>query len=112
PGGRTLCSGRVALADLGEWGPKVRLGLVSAWTMDPLDYYRERMHTRPLDPALPSRARDESAPVEHLASGSALIAQLLKACLDAGVDIRLSTPAERLVVEDGRVVGATARSGE
>ena len=40
--------------------------------------------------------------------GTALIGALLKACLDRGVDVRLTTPAEQLVVEDGRVVGVIA----
>ncbi len=38
--------------------------------------------------------------------GGALIAGLVRGCLDHGVELRLETPARGLVVEDGRVVGA------
>lgn len=44
--------------------------------------------------------------------GQSLIAQLLKACTAAGVEIRTGTPLVDLVVEDGRVVGVVTDAGE
>jgi succinate dehydrogenase/fumarate reductase flavoprotein subunit len=43
--------------------------------------------------------------------GPALLAGLVRGALDAGVSFRLSTPAQRLVTEDGVVVGVVALSG-
>jgi succinate dehydrogenase/fumarate reductase flavoprotein subunit len=40
--------------------------------------------------------------------GTALIARLLHSCLERGIEIRYNTPATRLVVENGRVVGIIA----
>jgi 3-oxosteroid 1-dehydrogenase len=110
PGARTLDAGKVASAPLGEWGPRVRLGQQSAWLMDKLDYYRGQGHVRPLK-AMPSRMAavgEEVKTPEFFASGSALVAQLLKGCLDQGVSIRTETPAKELIVQDGRVVGVAA----
>jgi 3-oxosteroid 1-dehydrogenase len=109
-GGRPLSSGRFELATLGDWSPKIRLGMLSAWTMDPLSYYAEQMHTRPLDVSLPVRAVAQGTRPEFLASGSALVGQLLRACLARGVEIRTETPADELVVGAGRVVGVRAAS--
>lgn len=40
--------------------------------------------------------------------GNALSIGLLKGCLDQGVDVRLETPAKRLIMDSGRVVGLVA----
>lgn len=42
----------------------------------------------------------------QLVNGNALVARLLKSALDAGVTVRTEAPAEALLVEDGRIVGA------
>lgn len=42
----------------------------------------------------------------QLVNGNALVARLLRSALDRGVTIRTDAPVERLLVEDGRVVGA------
>ena len=42
----------------------------------------------------------------QLVNGNALVARLLRSALDKGVAIRTEAPAEGLVVEGGRVVGA------
>ena len=44
-------------------------------------------------------------------AGAGLAAWMLKAALDRGVTFWLETPAVRLIVEDGEVIGATVRSG-
>jgi 3-oxosteroid 1-dehydrogenase len=117
PGARTLDPGKFRTADLGAWGEKVRLGAQSAWTMDKLDYYRSRGHVQPLGTTPPrqtSLAPGEVPPVpEYLASGTALIGQLLKGCLEQGVTLYTETPAKELLVRNGRVVGVRAeRDGE
>lgn len=42
----------------------------------------------------------------HLVNGNALVARLLRSALDAGVRIRTDAPAETLLVEGERIVGA------
>ena len=48
----------------------------------------------------------------YLTNGNALVARLRMSLLDRKVPIRLSTPMESLVVEDGAVVGVTVRTGD
>jgi len=113
PGSRTLSSHRVTASDLGEWEESLRLGLLSAWTMDPMSYYRERMHLLAPSPDAPRRGSTDGSRPEHLASGTALIAQLLLGCLEQGVTVWTDAPATELLVEGGRVVGVKAtRDGE
>jgi 3-oxosteroid 1-dehydrogenase len=115
PGARTLDGGKVAAADLGDWAGKVRLGAQSAWRIDKLDYYRGRGHVQPLGTIPPRMAAPGEAveTPEFFASGSALIAQLLKGCLEQGVTIYTETPGRELLVQGGRVVGVRAeRDGE
>lgn len=47
----------------------------------------------------------------RLTMGTALAGRLFKSALDAGVDMRENAPVERLLVEDGRVVGVCATIG-
>lgn len=44
--------------------------------------------------------------------GRALVVALLSDCLERGVEVRTSTPASRLAIEGGRVVGVHTDSGE
>ncbi|ESR26863.1 FAD-dependent oxidoreductase [Lutibaculum baratangense] len=46
----------------------------------------------------------------RLVLGNALVARLLKTCLNAGVEIRVNVATERLVLEKGWVVGVAARA--
>lgn len=115
PGARTLDAGKVAAADLGEWGPKVRISIQSAWRIDKLDYYRGQGHVKPLGTIPPRMGNpgDKVETPEFFASGSALIGQLVKGCLEQGVTIYTGTPAIELLVDGGRVVGVRAeRNGE
>jgi 3-oxosteroid 1-dehydrogenase len=109
-GARTLSAHRTRLADIPDgWGEKVRISAVSGWTMDPLDYYRQRLHIQPLVPGLPSRISPPGSPrPADVASGAALIGTLLRGAIEQGVRIELSTPARQLLVADGRVVGVRA----
>jgi 3-oxosteroid 1-dehydrogenase len=117
PGARTLDAGKFTVADLGEWGPKVRLGSSSTWNADKLDNYRNRAHVQPLG-SRPPRPRvllhGEKPPTpEYLASGAALIGRLLQGCLENGVTVHTETPARELLIDGGRVVGVRCeRDGE
>ncbi|HWL42056.1 MAG TPA: FAD-dependent oxidoreductase [Ilumatobacter sp.] len=106
-GGRTLDAGKVALTSLGEWAPRLRLGPNSAWTMDKLVSYAERHHVAVPDANRPRRPAGQAVN-EHVANGAALIAQLLRGCLAQGVTVHVDTPADHLVVDEGRVVGVKA----
>jgi 3-oxosteroid 1-dehydrogenase len=116
PGARTLDAGRFAVEELGEWGPRVRLGGSSAWTIDKFDYYSNRGHVQPPAEAPARPHRSGVLPTEtptHFASGTALVGQLLKGCLEQRFAIRTETPAHELLVDGGRVVGVRAeRDGE
>ena len=49
----------------------------------------------------------------HLVNGNALIAGLAKSAFDKGIEIRVNTPAVRLITEQGRVCGAVVmRDGQ
>jgi 3-oxosteroid 1-dehydrogenase len=113
-GARALLGGKVRLTDLpGTWGEKVRTSVISGAAMDPLDYYRDRLWLQPLVPGLPSRTSPLGSPrPDTVARGAGLIAGLLRAALQHGAQVELSTPARQLLVEDGRVVGVRATKGE
>ena len=112
-GGRPLCSQRVEREPLGEWGDRIRMGRAGSWHMNPTDYYRNRVHLMSAEDSPPTYASDPNAPVEAFANGTALAAQLVRSCLSSGVEFQGATRVERLLVEDGRVVGAVAvTSGE
>lgn len=110
-GGRTLEVAGFSLGDLGDWADKVRVdpGLRSEHNL--LEYYRQSMHLSPPDSPAMRMAGTGASAVDMWWRGTALIGALLKASLDRGVDVRLSTPAQELVVDDGRVVGVVASRG-
>lgn len=124
PGGRALDSGKVALADVGEWAECVRFGPGSPWAGDKFDFYRESMHARPSGKGAfhPGRAFVDVGNVEyadapktfsHVAGGTALVVQLLRGCIEQGVVFAMKSPVRDLVVDDGRVVGVRLeRDGE
>jgi 3-oxosteroid 1-dehydrogenase len=107
PGARTLDSGKVPTAGLGEWAGRLRLGSQSVWTSDKLDYYRHKGHLAHPGSSPAPAPRGDGAP-EYVAAGTALVAQLLQACLDRGVTVCADSPVEELLVEGGRVVGVRA----
>lgn len=114
-GGRTLDPGTVALADLGEWAPKLRIGANSRsdGTLDRLAPKGGRHHILPLDhPALAGATPRPEEAGKHVIVGSALAAQLLRAALEQGVTILLDTPVKQLLVADGRVVGVRAETAD
>ena len=106
PGGRTVeCTG-ISLAELGPWAERLRKEPRLRSSTNLLGYYAERHHLRA--PA-PNGARSGDDPeVDVYWRGTALVAQLLRACLAHGVEVLVETPATKLAVEDGRVVGVQA----
>ncbi|NIE75160.1 FAD-dependent oxidoreductase [Pantoea sp. Ap-967] len=48
----------------------------------------------------------------HLVNGVALVARLAKSAADLGVQLQTSSPARRLLVEDGKVVGAVVDTAQ
>jgi succinate dehydrogenase/fumarate reductase flavoprotein subunit len=48
----------------------------------------------------------------QLVNGTALVGRLLRSALDAGVDIRVSTPVTELIRANGRVTGVVADGGD
>ncbi len=104
PGGRTLEPELFNTKQLGDWAKKLRpapttlgapmtLGELKGWNgfinpqNIPFDLIRQRMGQG------------------LVGMGVALIAALLKGCLDRGIEIVLETRGRRLVIDDGRIRG-------
>ncbi len=114
-GGRTLDPGTVALADLGEWAPKLRVGAASLsdGTIDRLAPKGAMHHVLPPGHEALSPPGNPDEFGRYVIIGSALVAQLLRAALAQDVAILLETPAKQVLVDGGRVVGVRAeRDGE
>ncbi len=99
-GGRALDNDLFDFRLLGDWADKVFHGG---------DIYRLMLRETPLgggsgmiDPAEMQRRTEE----DLRGFGQALVGRLLKACLDRGIEPLLSCKAKKLLVENGRVVGA------
>lgn len=101
-----LISGR----ELGDWQDRIETAphLPAGVTFDEILRWGGRGNQKNWDQAiLAERRRDDMRGL-----GVALAVQFLKPLLAAGASVHLSTPARRLVVENGRVVGVVAeRSG-
>ncbi len=113
-GGRALQPDKFALAELREWAPRLRVG--TAWDVDLIDYYADKLYLSPPRAARASaiagranRAAPSVSP-ELVGCGTSLVGELLKACLSQGVHIQTETRADSLVVEQGRIVAVRATS--
>lgn len=108
-GGRTLSCTRFEEADLGDWVARWRTKPTARWSADPLDYYAKRMHLQaPSSTAVDRRKVQASQQgVTGWGRGTGLVGHLLLGCLKRGVLIRTNSPARSLLLDDGRVVGAT-----
>jgi 3-oxosteroid 1-dehydrogenase len=105
PGGRNLeCMG-VSMAELGPWADRLRKEPRLRSATNLLDYYAKQYY---LMPPRPGGASAPGPEVDTYWRGTALIAQLLRACLARGVEIHVGAQATDLVAEDGRVVGVKA----
>jgi 3-oxosteroid 1-dehydrogenase len=97
PGARALDNQPVASGDLGPAADMVR---PSHWYPEPYTYDEKRL-------GIATQALKEERLEKGIwVFGRALVGGLLKACLDAGVEVELGRRAVRLVKEDGRVGGA------
>ncbi len=88
---------------LGQWKERLRPAPVYFLPL-PLE---ELLHTRPQD--LPMDLIAERMEKGIVSMGNALVAALLKACLDRGVAFLLETRGRELIQEDGKVVGLQAQ---
>ncbi|MEM9356143.1 MAG: FAD-dependent oxidoreductase [Pseudomonadota bacterium] len=105
PFGRNVSAAPIRIGILGDWQNKVRQP-----TFDLRLSYEELVDTFFF--ANPKRWGAWYLPrlawrqlMNMRARGNALSIGLLKGCLDKGIDIRLETPAKRLVMSEGRVSG-------
>ncbi|MDT3445787.1 MULTISPECIES: FAD-dependent oxidoreductase [unclassified Pseudofrankia] len=106
---------------LGDWFAKLMPGMTIALgivvkTREASILQAVKRRPRSMAAAVRVGARTAAGRVrrqKRLANGGALVAQTLKAVLDAGVTVWTGTPLVDLIVEDGRVVGVVAtRDGE
>ena len=111
--GRTVGTALFDAKQLGEWAEKVRMGY-----FPPVSFAEITRSAKKLG----GIARADKLDLELIASrlsenirglGSALACMLLKACLDRGIPVHLSTPVYALIKDEkGRVVGVKARKGD
>lgn len=121
-GGRALNCTRIPLADVGEWGAKLRIHPAARWRANPLDYYAKQMHLMPPVPPAPGQnltginaalaAGADIDEEEAYGRGTGLVAQLLRGALAHGVQLLTDAPARRLVVEEGRVCGVVVATSD
>jgi succinate dehydrogenase/fumarate reductase flavoprotein subunit len=105
-GGRALDNTLYSFHDLGEWAGKVYAGA---------DIQRMMLKETPLGGATGMISPEEfgaRAEKDLRGWGQALIGRMLKACLDRGIPIHLEHSAQRLLEEDGRIVGARFTCGD
>ncbi len=107
-GGRTLGVGLFAFEDLGEWRELVEVSPYYAVDL--------RMDETPLGSAVPKppteAERQRRAVRDERGMGGGLVGWLLAACLRAGVEFELSTPAAELLIDDGVVRGVVVDGPE
>ena len=113
PFGRNVSAAPIRIGILGEWRDKVRpasfdIRLNYEEMVDAFFYANPKRWALRYAPRMSWR---------HLMNmrtkGNALAIGLLKGCLDKGIDIWLEAPAQRLIQEDGAVVGLEVeRAGE
>ncbi|SFI61048.1 MULTISPECIES: FAD-dependent oxidoreductase [Microbacterium] len=99
-GGRSLNPRPFAFAELGAWANKVTAFPVDSMTFgfDVETQQRLRLQTS-------ERVVEELAAVDGRFMGAGLIGGLLRALLDRGITPHLDSPADELIVTDGRVGG-------
>ena len=98
-GGRSLDNGLFAYPQLGQWADRIRNQRGAQPVM---------LTETPLGGA--TELPEPAVIGERLGRGQngmglALVGALVKACLDREIDLRLESPAEHLVVDDGAIVG-------
>ena len=126
-GGRSVCAAPFDARELGPrlaqlrppldliapWGMGIAVGADLSHFMNAMRSWRSFAHVSKrvaqhfVDLALHGRGM-------RLVTGNALVARLAKSAFDLGVELRVASPATRLLVDDARVVGAAVatQSGE
>ena len=116
PGGcktsRTVVAEPFDKNELGEWAPKLRKGFLEVPALLD-DGMKLPFMTTGKKLAFFAKtgakiALGKLTGKSWVTAGAALQGRMLKAVLKAGVDIRLETPVNELIVEDGKVVGVVA----
>ena len=90
---------------MGEWRDKVRpnaMPFMAAVTCEEL-WGEYKVNINPAN--LPVQLCLDRMDKGEVVQGNALIGGLLKASLDRGIEVLVSTPAVQLIREDGRIVG-------
>lgn len=113
---RTVVAEPFDLKNLGNMADKVRPGFApfNVLLADAMEVGHSRTNPRAkrmlLKIALRT-IRDKLLGRKYTTAGAALQGRLLKAALDAGVEIRLKTPVDQLLMEDGKAAGVQVLSG-
>ncbi len=107
PRGRTLQPDFFARAELGEWADLLR---PTPLMFVPLTM-EEQMGSLSKPKELPVKEIVERMQQGLLGSGNALVARLLKGCVDRGITFVLETRARELAREGGRVAGLRCERG-
>jgi succinate dehydrogenase/fumarate reductase flavoprotein subunit len=109
PGGRSLDPGLFDTKLLGAWKDKLRRSPVFGMTaMSVTEATEWGVFAKPR--ALPFKLLGQRFSEGLVCYGGALVAGLLRATLDRGIEPMLATSAKELLVEDGRVVGLRVES--
>jgi 3-oxosteroid 1-dehydrogenase len=102
--GRHLEVQPLQVSVLGSWTEKVRKPANPPYLTGD-EVFAHRVHLTPS--GVPMELIGARHGAGEWCGGSGLIAGLLAACLDAGVQLRLGVRADRLLVDDGRVLGVS-----
>lgn len=124
-GGRSVCA---APFDARELGPRLAqlrrpLDLIAPWGMGIASGadLRHFLYAMRAWPSFLHAARRVAVHIKdlllhgrgmHLVAGNALVARLAKSAFDKGVDLWVSSPVQRLLITDGRVVGAQVKTAD
>ena len=114
PGGcktsRTVVAKPFDKNELGDWAPKLRQGMLEVPVrLDDgmkLAYAKFSWKYRLLFAKVAAKVVAGKVRRQHwVTAGAALQGRMLQAVLKAGVDIRLKTPVDEMIIEDGKVTG-------
>jgi succinate dehydrogenase/fumarate reductase flavoprotein subunit len=101
-GGRTLECPPYPFGDLGEWKEKVQ---ISPYWPDYNITVGETTLGQPVPTEVPAEVKAHRREHDERGMGLALIARLLRGCLDRGIEPRTGTRAVELIMEGGAVKG-------
>ncbi|GAA2976049.1 3-oxosteroid 1-dehydrogenase [Microbacterium terrae] len=105
---------------IGEWLPKIQPGMAAGLGMSVktnelrhVQYFNRSLRSFVIAARVQLRTWVSALTKRPiLTNGTALIAELVRVCLDAGVELWTDTAFEEFIVEDGAVTGIRVRRGE